>query len=76
MPRAKFLRDFVAWLQKHLTGDEKGEAQIFLDHLFQAFGQAGVKEAGATLEMRGLKDEGGGAAGNAWELNAVSLLRV
>ena len=32
--------------------DEKGEAQVFCDRLFQAFGHAGYKEAGATLEAR------------------------
>lgn len=35
-----------------LKGDEKGEAQVFCDRLFQAFGHAGYKEAGATLEFR------------------------
>lgn len=40
--------DYVATL----AGDEKGEAQVFCDRLFQAFGHAGYKEAGATLEAR------------------------
>lgn len=35
-----------------LKGDEKGEAQVFCDRLFQAFGHDGYKEAGATLEFR------------------------
>lgn len=35
-----------------LSGDEKGEAQVFCDRLFQAFGHEGYKEAGATLEFR------------------------
>ena len=35
-----------------LSGDEKGEAQVFCDRLFQAFGHAGYKEAGAELEYR------------------------
>jgi len=35
-----------------LAGDEKGEAQVFCDRLFQAFGHEGYKEAGATLEYR------------------------
>ena len=35
-----------------LSGDEKGEAQVFCDRLFQAFGHDGYKEAGATLEYR------------------------
>ncbi len=38
--------------RRSLTGDEKGEAQVFCDRLFQAFGHAGYKEAGATLEFR------------------------
>lgn len=64
MPSADKLMEFVAWVQAHLTGDEKGEAQIFLDRLFQAFGHAGLKEAGATLEMRVSKaaEAGGGTA--------------
>ena len=50
--RKQRLDEFVAWVAQHVTGDEKGEAQIFLDHLFHAFGHKGLKEAGATLEMR------------------------
>ncbi|MDP1588506.1 MAG: N-6 DNA methylase, partial [Prosthecobacter sp.] len=46
--------DFV----KTLQGDEKSEAQIFLDHLFRALGHAGVKEAGATFEYRVAKKPG------------------
>jgi type II restriction/modification system DNA methylase subunit YeeA len=37
---------------KTLSGDEKGEAQVFCDRLFQAFGHKGYKESGATLEFR------------------------
>jgi hypothetical protein len=37
---------------KLLSGDEKGEAQVFCDRLFQGFGHGGYKEAGATLEYR------------------------
>ena len=54
--------DFAAWVKKHLKGDEKGEAQIFLDRLFQAFGNGGVMEAGATLEMRVKKNDNQGTA--------------
>ncbi|MGJ6122984.1 N-6 DNA methylase [Mycolicibacterium sp. Y3] len=46
------LAEFVAYRREHLLGDEKGEAQIFLDRLFKAFGLVGVREAGATLEAR------------------------
>lgn len=37
---------------KLLRGDEKGEAQVFCDRLFQGFGHKGYKEAGAELEFR------------------------
>jgi SAM-dependent methyltransferase len=42
---------FVEYVRK-LTGDEKGEAQVFCDRLFQAFNHQGYKEAGAELEYR------------------------
>jgi len=50
--RIQNLTEFVTWVREHITGDEKGEAQVFLDRLFRAFELKGVKEAGATLEMR------------------------
>ncbi len=40
------LHEFVAWWRAHIKGDEKGEAQIFLDHLMRAFGHEGALEAG------------------------------
>ena len=43
-----------------LDGDEKGEAQVFCDRLFQAFGHKGYKEAGATLECPIKKGKGKG----------------
>lgn len=46
------LEEFVAWSKKHISGDEKGEAQIFLDRLFQAFGQAGLLDVGGKPEFR------------------------
>jgi hypothetical protein len=49
--QAERLQRFVDYAQK-LKGDEKGEAQVFCDRLFQAFGHEGYKEAGATLEDR------------------------
>ncbi len=56
------LADFVTWATAHIKGDEKGEAQIFLDHLFNAFGwPGGLKDAGATCEER-IKKSGGGTA--------------
>src|SRR6185436_12482892 len=36
MPSRDKLSEFTAWCQKHITGDEKGEAQIFLDRHFQS----------------------------------------
>src|ERR1035437_8643060 len=56
------LNSFAKWVGDHLTGDEKGEAQIFLDRLFQAFGWPGLREAGATCELRLKKDSTGGTA--------------
>jgi type II restriction/modification system DNA methylase subunit YeeA len=56
------LDDFVAWTKKNITGDEKGEAQIFLDRLFQAFGQPGLLDVGGKAEFRVRKssEDGGG----------------
>ncbi len=63
MPNAEKLKGFVDWCSEHVAGDEKGEAQIFLDHLFQAIGyNGGLKEAGATLEERVSKADSGGTA--------------
>ena len=45
------IEEFVKYVSA-LDGDEKGEAQVFCDRLFQAFGHKGYKEAGATLEFR------------------------
>lgn len=56
------LQAFVDWRKNHLTGDEKGEAQLFLERLFLAFGHAGLREAGATLEKRVAKRSAGGTA--------------
>ena len=36
--RQQPLADFVNWVKANVTGDEKGEAQILLDRLFQALG--------------------------------------
>jgi SAM-dependent methyltransferase len=61
--RAK-LAEFVQWVADHITGDEKGQAQIFLDHLFRAFSQKGALEVGGILEQRIKKaaDDGGGTS--------------
>jgi hypothetical protein len=39
--RETHLQEFGDWFAAHITGDEKGQAQIFLDRLFRAFGQKG-----------------------------------
>ncbi len=61
--RAK-LQTFVDWAAAHITGDEKGQAQIFLDRLFQAFGQPGSLDVGGEPEMRirKAKEDGGGTS--------------
>lgn len=56
---SKGIETFVAYA-KSLKGDEKGEAQVFCDRLFQAFGHKGYKEAGAELEYRLKKASGKG----------------
>ena len=58
------LNEFTHWVAQHIRGDEKGEAQIFLDRLFQAFGQPGVLEVGGQTEFRVRKsqEDGGGTA--------------
>lgn len=52
------LQDFVSYANT-LDGDEKGEAQVFLDRLFRAFSRGGYKEAGAKLEERVGNERGG-----------------
>jgi SAM-dependent methyltransferase len=56
--RRQRLVDFVDWANDHITGDEKGESQTFLDHLFRAFGHRGVLDVGATYEERIKKRQG------------------
>lgn len=41
------LEEFNAYVQS-LKGDEKGEAQVFCDRLFQAFGHAGYRNSAQT----------------------------
>jgi hypothetical protein len=62
--RKQRLAEFVVWSGQHITGDEKGQAQIFLDRLFQAFGQRGVLDVGGQTEyrVRKAKEDGGGTA--------------
>jgi hypothetical protein len=37
MPSREKLSEFVAWCQKNITGDEKGQAQIFLNRSLSCF---------------------------------------
>ena len=62
--RTEKLAAFVEWSRLHVKGDEKGEAQIFLDRLFQAFGHAGSLDVGGAPEYRVRKatEDGGGTA--------------
>jgi len=56
--RVDNLKKFVSWFEDNISGDEKGEGQIFFDRLFQAFGNPGVKEVGAVCEERVKKKKG------------------
>lgn len=60
--RKERLEEFVKWANQHITGDEKSQAQVFLDRLFQGFGHKGLMEAGATLEERIKKEDSKGTA--------------
>ena len=64
MPGRENLAEFTAWCAKHITGNEKGQAQIFLNRLFQAFGQPGSLDVGGQPEFRVRKanEDGGGTA--------------
>ena len=57
MTETTSIQDFVAYAGT-LDGDEKSEAQVFLDRLFIAFGHKGHKEVGAKLEERVRKANG------------------
>ena len=68
MPGRDKLAEFTAWCGKHITGDEKGQAQIFLDQLFHAFGQPCCLGLGRTTAFRVRKaDKDGGATALAVE---------
>lgn len=62
--RSASLRTLATWCEQHITGDEKGQAQIFLDRLFQALGHKGCLDVGGTPEFRIRKprESGGGTA--------------
>jgi hypothetical protein len=50
--------DKFAAFARSLKGDEKSEAQAFLERFFRALGHEGVMEAGATFEFRIAKKPG------------------
>jgi hypothetical protein len=58
------LAAFTSWAQTHITGDEKGQAQIFLDRLFIAFGHAGSLASGGepVFRVRKATEDGGGTS--------------
>lgn len=60
--RKSRLLEFADWAAANITGDEKGESLLFLNKLFQAFGQKGLLEVGGTAEfrIRKAKEDGGG----------------
>jgi hypothetical protein len=61
MPNREKLAEFTTWCAKHVTGDEKGQVQIFLERLSRAFGQPGSLDVGGQPEFRVRKaDEDGG----------------
>src|SRR5258707_254183 len=64
MSNRENLAAFAAWTRQHITGDQKGRPQIFLDRLFQAFGQPSCLDVGGTTEFRIRKsdEDGGGTA--------------
>ena len=64
------LHKFVNFCSQHISGKERGEAQIFLDRFFQAFGHQGIKEAGAECEFavqKGSKQGKTGFADLVWK---------
>ncbi|AFZ25186.1 N-6 DNA Methylase [Cylindrospermum stagnale PCC 7417] len=64
------LAKFVSFCQQHITGQERKEAQTFLDRLFRAFGHEGALEAGANYEeaiKKGSKQGKTGFADLVWK---------
>ena len=62
--RESLLGDFVRWSASTSPATKRGKPQIFLDHLFRAFGQRGSLDVGGTAEMRIRKasEDGGGTS--------------
>ena len=74
--RKQKLDQFLTYFQKYIKGSEKGEGQIFFEHLLQAFGNAGIKEVGATCEELIKKRQGKrGFADFIWEPRVIIELK-
>lgn len=56
--REQKLKEFLLFFKKHIQGSERGEGQIFFEKLLLAFGNAGIREAGAICEERVEKKKG------------------
>jgi hypothetical protein len=50
--RKEDIEEFISYVKNNLTGDEKGQAQLFCDRLFRAYGHKGIFEAEGGLEVR------------------------
>ncbi|MTF39065.1 DNA methyltransferase [Cyanobacterium aponinum] len=64
------LEKFITFCKQHIKGQERKEAQIFLDRFFQGFGYDGALEAGAKYEeaiKKGSKKKNTGFADLVWK---------
>ncbi|WYL93167.1 MAG: DNA methyltransferase [Gloeotrichia echinulata IR180] len=64
------LDKFVNFCKQHITGQERKQAQTFLDRFFRAFGHEGALEAGASYEeaiKKGSKQGKTGFADLVWK---------
>ena len=74
--KRKRFQKFIAYFNEHITGDEKGEGQLFFENLLQAFGNAGVRQVGAVCENRVKKKSGRtGFADLVWRPRVVVELK-
>jgi len=62
MPGREKLAEFVAWYGKHISGDEKGQAQIFLNRFFQGWAVLLFGRGTAEFRVRKADEDGGGAS--------------
>ena len=74
--RKRQFEDFLAYFKRYIKGSEKGEGQVFFEKLLQAFGNAGIREAGATCEEWIKKRKGkSGFADFVWEPRVIIELK-